>query len=72
MRKEKKYWKGLAELKNDSLIEKLKHNEFVEEIPVEKLFENNDLVSCDVSLSTPTLQNILRLIVVICNVAPGA
>ena len=30
MTKAKKYWKGLAELNNNPLVEKLKQNEFVE------------------------------------------
>ena len=54
MRKEKKYWKGLAELKNDPIIEKLKHNEFVEEIPVDKLFENNAFSNTTLSYYTKT------------------
>lgn len=36
MTKQKKYWKGLAELTNDPAIESLKHNEFVEPIPTEE------------------------------------
>ena len=36
MTKQKKYWKGLAELANDPLVENLKHNEFAEEIPTEE------------------------------------
>jgi len=35
MTKQKKYWKGLAELANDPVIDKLKENEFVEDIPVD-------------------------------------
>jgi molybdopterin-containing oxidoreductase family iron-sulfur binding subunit len=35
MTKQKKYWKGLAELANDPLVDKLKENEFIEEIPVD-------------------------------------
>ena len=31
MTKQKKYWKGLAELANDPLVDKLKENEFTEE-----------------------------------------
>ena len=36
MTKEKKYWKGLAELNDNPLVDKLKQNEFVEEIPVDE------------------------------------
>ena len=35
MTKQKKYWKGLAELANDPVVDKLKENEFVEDIPVD-------------------------------------
>ena len=35
MTKQKKYWKGLAELANDPFVDKLKENEFIEEIPVD-------------------------------------
>ena len=35
MTKIKTYWKGLAELNQKPLVEKLKQNEFVEEIPVD-------------------------------------
>ena len=35
MTKAKKYWKGLAELNNDPIVEKLAQNEFVEDIPVD-------------------------------------
>ena len=35
MTKQKKYWKGLAELVNDPVVDKLKENEFIEEIPVD-------------------------------------
>ena len=31
MTKQKKYWKGLAELVNDPVVDKLKENEFIEE-----------------------------------------
>ena len=36
MKQEKKYWKGIAELKNDPIVEQLKQNEFVEQIPVDE------------------------------------
>jgi len=35
MTKQKKYWKGLADLANDPIVDKLKENEFVEDIPVD-------------------------------------
>ena len=35
MTKQKKYWKGLAELANEPVVDKLKENEFVEDIPVD-------------------------------------
>ena len=36
----KKYWKGLAELNNDPIIDKLAQNEFVDELPVDEFFKN--------------------------------
>ena len=45
MTKQKKYWKGLAELANDPAIEKLKHNEFVEEIPVDDFLGDSQTLS---------------------------
>ena len=38
----KKYWKGLAQLNNDAEIEKLAHNEFPEELPIDD-FLSDDL-----------------------------
>ena len=35
MTKQKKYWKGLAELADDPIVDKLKQNEFVEDIPID-------------------------------------
>ena len=45
MIKEKKYWKGLAELNNDPIVEKLAQNEFVEDIPVDDFLGDSDLGS---------------------------
>jgi len=45
MTKAKKYWKGLAELNNDPIVEQLKHNEFVEEIPVDEFLGDKESVS---------------------------
>ena len=42
MTKAKKYWKGLAELSNDPSIEKLKQNEFPEEIPVDEFLGDDE------------------------------
>ena len=41
MRNNKKYWKGLAELEGDSNIEKLAHNEFSEELPLDDFLSDN-------------------------------
>ena len=41
MKKDKKYWKGLAQLDNDPAIEKLAHNEFVEELPLDDFLSDN-------------------------------
>jgi molybdopterin-containing oxidoreductase family iron-sulfur binding subunit len=43
MTKAKKYWKGLAELTNDPAIDKLKQNEFQEEIPVDNFLGDDSL-----------------------------
>ncbi|MDA7768324.1 TAT-variant-translocated molybdopterin oxidoreductase [Flavobacteriales bacterium] len=45
MTKQKKYWKGLAELANDPAIENLKHNEFVEKIPVDDFLGDGETLS---------------------------
>ena len=45
MTKAKKYWKGLAELSNDPAIEKLKQNEFPEEIPVDEFLGDDENLS---------------------------
>ncbi|MBT3418027.1 MAG: TAT-variant-translocated molybdopterin oxidoreductase [Flavobacteriales bacterium] len=45
MTKEKKYWKGLSELNNDPIVEKLAQNEFSEEIPVNEFLGDSDLGS---------------------------
>ena len=49
MTKSKKYWKGLAELNNDPLVEKLSQNEFVEEIPVDDFLGDTQLSSSSTS-----------------------
>jgi len=45
MTKAKKYWKGLAELNNDLIVDQLKHNEFVEEIPVDEFLGDKENIS---------------------------
>ena len=45
MTKARKYWKGLAELNNDPVVDQLKHNEFVEEIPVDEFLADKELSS---------------------------
>ncbi len=37
----KKYWKAIGQLENDPNVEKLAHNEFHEELPVDEFFNNN-------------------------------
>ncbi len=49
MTKAKKYWKGLAELNNDPVVDQLKHNEFVEEIPVDEFLGDKELSSSSTS-----------------------
>jgi len=49
MTKAKKYWKGLAELNNDPLVDKLKQNEFVEEIPVDEFLGDQEISTTSTS-----------------------
>ena len=44
MSNKKKYWKGLAQLNNDPIAEKLAHNEFAEHLPIDE-FLNDDKVA---------------------------
>ena len=37
----KKYWKAIGQLENDPNVEKLAHNEFHEELPIDEFFNNN-------------------------------
>ena len=39
----KKYWKGLAELNNDPIVDKLAQNEFVDELPVDELLSDPNI-----------------------------
>ena len=48
MKNNKKYWKGLAQLDNNPDIDKLAHNEFAEELPLDD-FLSNDLSSTSTS-----------------------
>ena len=45
MKTTKKYWKGLAQLNDDPIVEKLAQNEFVEELPVDQFLGNEDNLS---------------------------
>ena len=49
MTKAKKYWKGLAELNNDPIVEKLAQKEFVDEIPVDEFLGDSELESSSTS-----------------------
>ena len=49
MTKAKKYWKGLAELNNDPIVEKLAQKEFVDEIPVNEFLGDSELESSSTS-----------------------
>ena len=49
MTKHKKYWKGLAELTEDPIVDKLKQNEFVEEIPVDTFLGDQNLSKTNTS-----------------------
>ena len=52
----KKYWKGLAQLNNDAEIEKLAHNEFPEELPID------DFLSDDLSESKTSRRDFLKFL----------
>ena len=41
----KKYWKGLAQLNNDPVVDKLAQNEFVEELPVDQFLGDKENLS---------------------------
>jgi MoCo/4Fe-4S cofactor protein with predicted Tat translocation signal len=45
MSSNKKYWNSVEELENSSIVETLRNNEFVEEIPTEDFLGNNDAMS---------------------------
>ena len=45
MTKQKKYWKGFAELANDPIVDKLRQNEFVEDIPIDDFLANHNNLS---------------------------
>ena len=45
MKETKKYWKGLAQLHDDPIVEKLAQNEFVENLPVDEFLGDKDNLS---------------------------
>ena len=49
MNNSKKYWKGLAELDNNADIDKLAHNEFVEELPLDEFVSDNNISNTSTS-----------------------
>ena len=49
MTKTKKYWKGLAELNDNTLVNKLQQNEFVESIPVDEFLSDKEISSTSTS-----------------------
>ncbi len=49
MTKYKKYWKGLAELAEDPIVDKFKQNEFVEDIPVDNFLGDQNLSKTNTS-----------------------
>tara|TARA_B100001758_G_scaffold185010_1_gene161735 strand:- start:13469 stop:16435 length:2967 start_codon:yes stop_codon:yes gene_type:complete len=56
MKKDKKYWKGIAELENNPVVKKLGHNEFVEELPLD------DFLSEDLSSSSTSRRDFLKFL----------
>ncbi len=53
MTKAKKYWKGLAQLNDNPLVDKLEQNEFVDEIPVDEFLGDKELSSTSTSRKVP-------------------
>ena len=45
MSNKKKYWKGLAQLNNDPIAEKLAHNEFAEHLPIDEFLNDEQVAS---------------------------
>ena len=45
MKTTKKYWKGLAQLNNDPIVENLAQNEFVEQLPVDEFLGDKENLS---------------------------
>jgi molybdopterin-containing oxidoreductase family iron-sulfur binding subunit len=56
MKKDKKYWKGLAQLDNDPAIDRLAHNEFHEELPLD------EFLSDDLSQNTTSRRDFLKFL----------
>ena len=56
MKNKKKYWKGLAQLENNSNIEKLAQNEFAEELPID------DFLSNDLSATATSRRDFLKFL----------
>ncbi len=49
MNNKKKYWKGIAQLNNDPVVEKLVHNEFREHLPIDEFLSDEKLPSSSTS-----------------------
>ena len=56
MKKDKKYWKGIAELENNPIVKKLGHNEFAEELPLD------DFLSEDISSTSTSRRDFLKFL----------
>ena len=56
MKTNKKYWKGIGQLEGDPKIEKLAHNEFAEELPLD------DFLSNDISDSSTSRRDFLKFL----------
>ena len=49
MSNNKKYWKGLSQLENNPDIDKLAHNEFMEELPLDEFLSSEKVSSSNTS-----------------------
>ena len=56
MSNHKKYWKGIGQLENDPNVEKLAHNEFVEELPLD------EFLSQDASATSTSRRDFLKFL----------
>ena len=62
MKTTKKYWKGLAQLNDDPIVEKLAQNEFVEDLPVDQFLGFSTAAATLAACETPVVKSIPYLV----------